>query len=775
MTFISPDILQDTASASAPESSASYPLHEAANKGHTRVARLLIERGHDPLRLDDSGLRASERARAAGYVDLASELAALEGEKGTSAQRLSVKELFGLVQGKTATITALIEARRVRAIDAKGDTPLHICAAQGRLHYCDLLVKAGADPSVRNFDGKAPHERAAENGHVTAAELLRALVPEPTSAEPNLLRPKEEPEGRLSSPPQPEPEMDEVFEFDEFDLDFEGSQEAEDFHEQLDLVSHVSNFAKVEGRVVRLGHEDGAELALDDLWHDGLRIDSETPATPFRRLWKTADEATFRSYLDVRNWPGPVRSDRAPTTRYHEIEQEILEDWVAGVLAKGTCAQDDICELIGSVKGSFEEAILRGNITRELTILGLMSSDQAEPFDGDLPDADDLADLLVSICNGSNMRPGLEFISVSAEREAQLFDVMASCEEDICRALVSKNLLVSVVIMLGERLDSGAIDPDLLCELDLKKTRQTADADALSAALSYLVGYQTLLEDDEATAEDEAKAMEAVKAMRLSRTAIELIAQGLEANPALDAPRRQIVQSATRRAAAVEEITTLHLPMVRRQAARHGAPGDLEDHFQDGVFGLMRAIEKFDRDTGYRLMTYAQFHIRSRMTKEFLDTGRLIRLPVHAGDALRRAEAALEYLPLDASVESREIAIREKTELSLDQYEFLKRYAQTFEEVDEFTPDFARACHEPFAEVQEQQTRIVVRSALDRLGARKRDILEMRFGFGDYEEHTLEECGVKYGVTRERIRQIEAKALKQLRHPAHFRRLRGLL
>lgn len=775
MTFISPDILQDIGSASAPESPASYPLHEAADKGHARVARLLIERGHDPLRLDDAGLRASDRARVAGYVDLASELAALEGETGTSAQRLSVKELFGLVQGKLATITALIEARRIRAIDAKGDTPLHICAAQGRLNFCDLLVKAGADPSVRNFDGKAPHDRAAENGHVTAAELLRALVPEPASAEPNATQPKEDPESRPPASPQPAAEMDEVFEFDAFDLEFEGSQEAEDFHEQLDLVSHVSNFEKVEGRVVRLGHDDGAELVLDDLWDDGLRIVSETPATPLRSLRKTADEATFRSYLDARQGRGALRGGSIRTTRYHEIDQEKLEDWVTGVLARGTCLQDDICELIGAVRGSFENDILRGNIARELTILGLMSSDEVEPFDVDLPDAEDLADLLASICNRSNMRPGLEFISVSAERETHLFDVMASCEEDICRALVRENLLVSVVIMLGERLETGATDPGLLCELDLKKTRQTADADALSAALSYLVGYQTLLEDGEATAEDEANAVEAIMAMRLSRTAIELIAQGVEANPDLDAPRRQIVQSAARRAAAIDEIVTLHLPMVRRHAARHGASGDLEDHFQDGFFGLMRGIEKFDRDSGYRLMTYAQFHIRNRMTRGFLDTGRLIRLPVHAGDALRRAEAALEYLPLDAGVKTREIAIREKTELSLDQYEFLKRYTEVFEEVDEFTPDFALACYESFAEVQEKQTRNVVRSALDRLGSRKRDILEMRFGFGDYEEHTLEECGVKYGVTRERIRQIEAKALKQLRHPVRFRRLRGLL
>lgn len=775
MTFISPDILQDTGGASAPERPASYPLHEAADKGHARVARLLIERGHDPLRLDDAGLRASDRARAAGYVDLASELATLEGGKGTSVQRLSVKELFGLVQGKPATITALIEARRIRAIDAKGDTPLHICASQGRLHFCDQLVKAGADPSVRNFDCKAPYERAAENGHVTAAELLRTLGPEPASAAPNAHRPKEEPKGNPSPPPQPEMEMDEVLELDDFDLCFEGSQEAEEFHEQLDLVGHVSSFEKVVGRVVRLGHEDGAELALDDLWHDGLRIVSETPATLFRRLGETADNATFRSYLDVRNGPGTVGNGSVPATRYHHMDQETLEDWVARVLAQGTCVQDDICDLIGSVRGSFEEAILRRNITQELTILGLMSSDEAESFDGDLPDAEDLADLLTAICNSSNMRPGLEFISVSAEREAHLFDVMASCEEDICRVLVGETLLVAVVIMLGERLESGEIDPGLLSELDLKKTRQTADADALSSALSYLVGYQTLLEDGEATAEDEASAVEAVKTMRLSRTAIELIARGVEANPALDAPRRQIVQSAERRAAAVEEIATLHLPLVRRHAARYDATGDPEDRFQDGFFGLMRAIEKFDRDTGYRLMTYAQFHIRSRMTRGFLDTGRLIRLPAYAGDALRRAEAALEYLPLDASVKTRENAIRDNTDLSLDKYEFLKRYAQPFDVVDEFSTDFVLACHEPFAEVQEHQTRIVVRSALDRLGNRKKDILEMRFGFGDYEEHTLEECGVKYGVARERIRQIEAKALNQLRHPARFRRLRGLI
>ncbi len=240
-----------------------------------------MERGHSLRTLDNEGFRASERARQSGHHALAAELQ--EQENAATADRLSVhakdrlsiKELFGLVQGAPDTVSNLIKVARTNAIDGKGDTALHICAAQGRLQLCDQLIRAGADPSFANFDGKRPHERAAENGHFVVAELLQSILPElpfpkaeMKSRHGNNI--KRDVAGTSGSPPLP-PQGD-VFDFDDLDFEFDGEEEAKTFHEELNLGSYVSEFEATDGRIASFGDEDGAELELGEIRDGGFRI-----------------------------------------------------------------------------------------------------------------------------------------------------------------------------------------------------------------------------------------------------------------------------------------------------------------------------------------------------------------------------------------------------------------------------------------------------------------------------------------------------------------------
>lgn len=616
------------------------------------------------------------------------------------------------------------------------------------------------------------------------AELLRSLLPDTI---PKLIRAAAAEAvvpDRFARPEVSPPlknQADDAFDFDDLDLDFDGKEEAEAFHEELGLDSYDAKFEVLDGRVARLGDEDGADLEFEELDDGGFRIKADDIIARRPQTAEFADQATFRSFLDVRRGPSVSRKETAPSTRYHAIADKNLHDWIAWVIDNGNCTLDDIDELVGCIRGSFDVDTVRDNLIHELTSLGLLLSDEDTgwPYEarqvGQLPDADDLEDLVSSICNGSNMRPGMELAPISGRAEARLFEDMASSYENICRTLVGDSMLVAVVVTLGEQVKAGAVDPALVTELDIQHGRQTPDSEVLSAALSYLVGFQTLLEEGEVTAEDRSHALEAVLALKLSEAAIGLITKSVEANSDLEDARQRIVRSAARRAATVEKIALSHLPFLRCLAFRYTALGDPEDALQNGFFGLLKAIERFDLNTGYRLMTYSQFHIRNCISRAFLDTGKLIRLPVHVAEKLRRAENAQEYLPLNVGPDILAEIVLEKAEISWREYERLKNIASEFEEFDEsdYEPLFPE--WDQFDHILAGQAEVAVCNVLAGLDDRKRTVLEMRFGFGEYDEHTLEECGAKFGVTRERIRQIEVNALQQLKHPSRSKLLRELL
>ncbi|TKD13783.1 sigma-70 family RNA polymerase sigma factor [Rhodobacter capsulatus] len=762
---------------------AAFPLHDAARKGRSRVVMRLLELGHSASTLDEEGRRASQRAREAGHHDLADELESREaGHASVSShssihEALTIKELVGLVQGKPGAVSALIAAGRVGAIDAKGDTPLHICASQGRLQFCDQLIKAGANPAAMNFEGKKPHDRAAENGHAMVAGLLRSLLPESFVA-PDDVRPDLSTAVLPVSKPVKEA-TDDIFAFDDLDLDFDGEEEAEDFHRDLERDDYVASFDAVQGRVTRLGDEDGAELEFDDLRRGGFRIDAEDVVGPLPQTAEFADGATFRSYLDVRTGRKSAPHATAPTTRFHAISESALMAWVERVLAAGTCNGEDVDTLIGDIRGFFDAETVRGNLVHELTNLGLMpcEDESCEVFVAGHPsDPEDVADLLACICNGSNMRPGVEFKPLSARAEARLFRELSASQQDMCRALVSNETLVSVVVMLGEKVEAGSVPPSLLTDLDVQHGRQTPDGEVLSASLSCLVGYQTMLEDGAVTAEQRAYALSAVSALKLSRDAVDLIAQGLRANPELDDVRHRIEASLRARENFRREILLEHLALVRRQASRREAPvDDIEDMVHDGVFGLMRSIDLFEPDRGNRFMTYCQFGVRQSITRALDDTGSLVRVPSHRAIVLRKVDRLEEGISQQLSAEAIISVISEEMEIPPETIREIRRIPRRPVPFEEMVHDCLDVDSPQFRHVLARQRTEIIEHFLADMPERAADVIVRRFGLRGEDEMTLEELGAIHGVTRERIRQIEAKRLAEIGHRTNQRLLRNLI
>ncbi|UIK00405.1 sigma-70 family RNA polymerase sigma factor [Rhizobium leguminosarum] len=452
------------------------------------------------------------------------------------------------------------------------------------------------------------------------------------------------------------------------------------------------------------------------------------------------------------------------------------------ILENGYWEPGDLDELITCSRGNTNEDNLRANLMRTFESAGIRSSEGGNsPAEGlahawtDL-DVNELALGLEATLSRATVLPGIGRFQVDKHREQLLLDALNKAKLLLQIEILGSEPAINKILLMVDGVLRGLLKPADVTTRQIVGDRDDAEATALQEAFARLRSWWAaggIMEGKQRRS-----ALHALEDLDLTFA----FQRSLAGELATGHPR---VGSSDRFAnlilsyeAATNKLISEHLPFARRFASRNvGDEEELEDVVQVCALGLFGAARRFKPQRGHRFTVYSMFWMKQVLTRWRADEGSLVRIPVHR--QFKLAELDLANLEIERrtgcspSLESLSAALR----WSHSDVERLSSIPREWVDLGPENGNLEGPSDDadPETTLYSMQISKIVEDALAELPQRQAEVLRMRFGLDGQEEMTLEEVGQLFGVTRERIRQVEAKALAYLSHPGRKRRLQAIL
>jgi RNA polymerase primary sigma factor len=344
---------------------------------------------------------------------------------------------------------------------------------------------------------------------------------------------------------------------------------------------------------------------------------------------------------------------------------------------------------------------------------------------------------------------------------------------DVCKAIQDGWTVVASCEREVERVAADAKLPVRELRRSIRRVRRTPDRGGSELLETTGLGEAKWAEFDSRVRRELRKIRKIEENLRMEREELRLVARDLKRGEAMAEHARC-------------ELVEANLRLVVSIAKKYTNRGlQFLDLIQEGNIGLMKAVEKFEYRRGYKFSTYATWWIRQAITRAIADQARTIRIPVHMIETINKLIRTQRYLVQELGREPTPDEVADKMEMAADKVRKILKIAKEpisletpiGEEEDSHLGDFIedKQAPSPGDNVVNYSLQEQTRKVLATLSPREERVLRLRFGIGERSDHTLEEVGQDFDVTRERIRQIEAKALRKLRHQSRSKRLRAFM
>lgn len=558
--------------------------------------------------------------------------------------------------------------------------------------------------------------------------------------------------------------------------EFEAEEEPEEFFKRSVDKAASGKFIALVKPSPKFSIDKDADWKIDPspAWITGDGINSEM-VTP-------SDQGNEYDFLKVSR-RGPKSRKRAVMRSGTKlsIDSKICKIWATHFLEKGWFNQSEIETLINLCEGNGDMEELRMNLQRTLEAAGLELVDEVIEENFPLWDArtdvllDDLVEAIEATFTRAIQLPGTQSFNMSKSNEVRLFEPMVQAKQELQLSILTCKPAVEIVLGVIEliRRNHVASKSNETTSYCRANNEETANFFKAADTLKFWQINGRIMDGKRRR-----KAFKALETLDLSIAFFREVAKTLRENEINREDAGRLDEMISLLEVATERIILEHLPYVRRFASRNVEPGeDPEDVFQVAFMGLQRSIRLFNPDFGNRFVVYCAQWMNASLMQWRASEGEIIHIPAYLHKTLDKLDRAMEGLEpgFDRIVSNDELA--DELEWKSEDVKWLRRIPRQSEHPGSIE-EWEKVFLEPeFVDTFDQaEKKRVIDNILGELPKRQADVIRMRFGIGYDNEMTLQEIGEIYEVTRERIRQIEARGLAQLlRHPRRKRHLQTLL